>query len=243
MKKRIVCGIISALFLTLPASAQTDKEILFRNVPWGTNYEDTKAMIPELDLYPMHSEGMDQAPIIDVISKDKSYILKEFKNTHINIISHPFSNREIEVAGYTTSNVSLYFAFSIDGDTLPQDTEHSKLYGARYEFEPVDLQSASSDLKDKLSSLYGDPDDEKSSTDFSKTSRTSIYWNGANNTQVVLTSFDSSQSPYSFAKDEIYISYLTTDGDKWLHEADDFLSDKLLEEENAQAGNGNTDGL
>ena len=41
MKKALI-GLLIGLMMAAPVSAQTDKEILFRSVPWGTSFSDVK---------------------------------------------------------------------------------------------------------------------------------------------------------------------------------------------------------
>lgn len=242
MKKRIVALFVLSLF-NIPVLAATDEEILFRNVPWKTSYAEVKETLTEFDLHGNHGDTMDRRPLREVIEDNRGSGAKEFPLGGINIIARPFSNYEIQVAGYTTSNVQLFFAYTPDGDILPQDNEHSALYAARYEFEPMDLNTMANDLKTKLASLYGEPDDEKSRTDSSKREITCTYWNGANDSQVVLTTFDTSKSLFSFSKDELWIAYVYQKGDELLHIAEDTLSAQRIREENAIAESNNTDGL
>ena len=43
MKRKffMILALSSIFSSVIPVSAQTDKEILFRDIPWGTNFDDT----------------------------------------------------------------------------------------------------------------------------------------------------------------------------------------------------------
>lgn len=243
MKKKslFIATILSCIFINCFAYGETDQEILFRNVPWSTNYSEVQSLLPEFDWYAMSYEYMKTYSVDDVLLGDYEGI--DFNNGGINMTAMPFTNKEIEVAGYTTCDIQLYFSYiPVDGK-LTQDENDTALYAAMYEFTPQNLKEMSSDLIDKLSSLYGEPDDKFTSTDWLNLATTCITWNGANDTVVTLRAVDTSKDTTDLYDDELYISYAWRKGDELLQTASDTIDANNSAAEAENYGNGNTDGL
>ena len=217
-----------------------EKEILFCDVPWGTSYTKTDELLGELGMWSMSGENFKTMSVDDIVLRDYKGI--DFEYSDINIIS-PTHNGEISVAGYMTSSVYLYFAFvPVDG-VLTKTEEDSALYGAQYKFDTKNLQEMSTDLNNKLVSLYGPPQKENSDSDLWGNKYKYTYWYGANDTAVVLRTVDTSNDSTNLYEDEIVISYVWLEGDRLLQEASDILKKEAIEKEAEAYGNHITDGL
>ena len=236
--KRLLCLVMVLLLVGSVALAgeEYSEEILFRSTPWGTSYTEADKLFPEYGLYTMTGEMMKFYPTMELYTGSYSRdVSPEYHD--INIIGESWNN-EFDVAGYKTSNVELMFAYTVIDGVITHEESDSKMYGARYEFEPADAKAVADDLTAKLSSLYGDID-ETGRDDGLFYNYEWWIWKGANNTAVALTYKDDKDSE----KDEVWISYFTYDGDKWLFEASDGEKERLLREERAGAESGNTSGL
>ncbi|MCD7846794.1 MAG: zinc-ribbon domain-containing protein [Oscillospiraceae bacterium] len=227
--------------ITFATSVQNKTvEITFRDIPWGTSYADAKELLSDLDLWKLAGESYKIYSVEDITLGDYKEI--SFEKNDINIIGNTW-NSHIDVAGYTTEDITLFFAYvPVDG-VLTKTEEDSALYGARYEFKPENLSEAADDLKEKLSSLYGEPDSTKTDSDIWGNKYTYITWTGKRNTEVVMKICDSSQCSLSFYYDEIYISYVWLKGDELLQTACDTLIQNEKDAESKVYGDGSTGGL
>lgn len=218
----------------------SDKEILFMDIPWGTSFTDVDKSHGELDLWGITGEGYMTYSVDEIILGDYQGI--EFEYDDINIIGNAF-NGETEVAGYTTSEVSLYFAYNIVDGKLNKIEEESSLYGARYVFLTENLQETSNDLKQKITSIYGEPQKETTDTDIYDNQYTYTYWYGQNSTVLVMKTQNSENDTTDLYEDEITLAYAWLKGDELLQSASDYLKEEAIEKEQENYGNENTDGL
>lgn len=217
---------------------QTD--ILFMEIPWGTNYTTVDRDHGELNIWAISGENFKTYSIDDIVLGDYQGI--DFEYTDINIIANALTG-EIDVAGYTTSKVVLYFAYIPVGGKLTKTEKDSALYGAQYVFEPKNLKVMSADLIEKLSLVYGKPDKETKDTDIWGNKYTYTWWYGPNNANIVLKQTDSSKDSTGFYSDEIIISYVWLKGDELLQNASDILKKEAIEKESESYGNNSTNGL
>ena len=242
MKKRLL--IYTTILLTtfsFPVMAQEgEKEILFRDVPWGTSYTEANSLLSDLDLWNLSGEAFQTKSIDDITLGDYKGI--DFEYTDINIIANAM-NGEVEVAGYTTDSVELDFAYVPNNGVLNKTEDESALYGAQYTFLPRNLSEMSADLINKLSSLYGEPSETKNDSDWLGLKYTYTFWKGANDTEVVLRTQDASADMTDLYDDEIVISYVWLKGDELLQAASDTLAGTANANESAVYGNDLTNGL
>lgn len=215
-------------------------EIVFKEIPWETPYPEVDEKLGAWQLWNLSGEGYKECSVDEILLGDYKGI--DFDYSGINIISNAF-NGEQEVAGYTTKEITLYFAYlPVDG-YLTYDERDTALYGAQYKFEPVNLQDTYNDLKDKLSNLYGEPSKTTQDADMWENQYTYTYWYGANNTELVLRCTDSEKDTTGFYEDEIYITYAWRNGDTLLQNASDAVKKEKSDNEKNVQGNENTDGL
>ena len=236
MKKRcLLLSMITVFALSFTAHAEVEEEILFRDIPWGTSYTDIKDNImPELWWDDLHGDWMRVLTINDIVSDSND----NNKFTNNDLCLNAYTIDEIDVAGYTAKQTDLYFAFVPSDGTITHEDSDTALYAAKYEIEPMDLESTFNDLLEKMKSIYGEPDVSTSYSIFIGCENLLFKWNGANDTMVVLK-----KEPYLEGGGAVHIIYVWKNGDEMLHEADDIISGIKTGEEASIYGNDNTDGL
>lgn len=220
--------------------SRANEEIIFREIPWGTSYTSASQTLSDLKLWALSGDSFKTMSVDDVLLGD--YKGLGFEYNGINIIANAH-NGEIDVAGYITSEVILYFAYlPVDG-VLTQSEDDSALYGAQYVFEPKNLQEMSADLVSKLTELYGEPSKTSQDTDMWGNQYNYTYWYGANDTELVLKTTNSENDSTGFYDDEITLSYAWRQGDTLLQQASDTLSQMDADKESEAYGNGSVNGL
>lgn len=217
-----------------------DKEILFMNTAWGTSYSNFKDKHGELGIWALYGELYKTYSVDEIVLND--YQGLDFEYTDINIIGC-CSNGEVEVAGYKTRDVNLYFSYVPVNGILTKKESDSALYGARYEFDTTNLKAMYSDLTTKLSSIYGEPNKTTTDADMWGMVYTYTYWYGQNDTMVVLKGTNAENDSIGIYKDEIFISYVWGNGDNLLQTASDTLKKQAKDKENSIYGDNSTNGL
>lgn len=214
-------------------------EIMFRGIPWGTSFtEVSNELFPEVGFKGIHGDSFKTYSVDDVILKDYAGI--DFEEGGINLIANS-KYGEMQVAGYTTKDVKAYFAFNVVDGVLSEAEDDTSLYAAQYVFEPKDPTGMESDLIEKLTSTYGEPSKTSSDKSWNGASIHYTFWDGANDTMVVLKVI--TQPKGSSYAHETYISYAWRMGDTLLQAANDAKVSEKLNSETAVQGNGDTSGL
>lgn len=99
-------------------------EILFQNVKWGTSFPEINNKFSNWKLLNLHGEGYQTYSTDDILLG--SYKGLRFDYSGINVISSALKQQEI--AGYTTSEINLYFAFlPVDGCLTYSESDTSLL--------------------------------------------------------------------------------------------------------------------
>lgn len=218
----------------------SDKEILFMDIPWGTSYSEVNDMHGELDMFPISGDSFMTCSVDEIILG--SYQGIDFEYNDINIIGNAINN-EIEVAGYKTQEVKLYFAYNIVDGQLNKTEDESSLYGGQYVFATENLEETSNDMKNKITSLYGEPHKVITDTDIYENIYTYTYWYGQNGTILVMKILNAENDTTDLYDNEITLSYAWIEGDNLLQNASDWLKNDALEKEKNNYGNDNTNGL
>lgn len=221
-------------------SVISEKTILFRDIPWGSSFLEVDEKLGTWELWNLTGESFKTCSVDDILIGDYEGI--DFEYSGINVISNAF-NGEQEVAGYTTSEIQLYFSFLPVNGYLTYDEKDTSLYGAQYKFEPVNLQDTYDDLKQKLIDIYGEPAKVTEDIDLWKNAYTYTYWYGADNTELVLKSLDSENDTTNLYDNEIYISYAWRNGDVLLQNASDAVKKEKSDKEKEIQGNKDVGGL
>ena len=232
MRKGIALLLIAALLgaCILPVSADSvvetaQKEILFRDVPWGSDMDTTESLLGNFEFN--RSDYQSSA------GKASYYISGEyeFSRNQGTCTQESVYARDLKVAGYDVTSIYLQYIYKFPEAIANYDNCSTALYTGTYRFECVDYELAGNDLKDKLSGLYGEPVNVIKDGD-----KTLYSWEGANNTacamSVTLGSYPG-----------IELTYLTKDGDEWIDAADEAIDNSFKAQESEIYGNGDNSGL
>ena len=231
MIKKLALFTTSLLLFASPAfvEAQTDKEILFRDIPWGTNLQDAESQIPEMSfLYQDGSRMDDQFAYGINWILDTGYDMIEVLGTGGMDMNY---SGDLKVAGHKIQNVILYYATQFKDTGVDFNNCDLIVYGGKYYFDFSDIDATSRDLLHKLTDLYGEPDFTK------KTGSTiSLFqWDGLNGTHCSL-SIDE-------GIDAIAVSYAWDGGEEIAKKAESLISGSKLIDELSLYGNGDNSGL
>lgn len=198
MRRIIAFAIMISLCLICVSNCLAD-EILFRNLPWGSNPDEMEKELSATGfLYPISSEGM-------LVYLDK--YLEELDRSHLDnsrateqscgwaSAAYNFGEDGPSVAGYNIGSVQAYFYSPIENNVVNMDKKAAKLYLAQYNLSILDYDTAFDELSNKLSKLYGEPEQKLGKTSawlnendaFLTTCDTiRLYYYGDNNSVVVL---------------------------------------------------------
>ncbi len=209
------------------AAKQTDPgnvEILFRDIPWGSSYKEATSRIAVKFWTKPHDDYASTVKSGLMGGHDLAY------KYYIRCRSDGEPN--LSVAGYPVEKIRLWFVYTPDSNGhLTKSENDTALYLAEYQIKPKDINAVEKDLIEKLSSVYGDVDEQASEGTVIKEDH--YLWYGSNNAVCVLTARRSNSST------TIDITYGWLDGDEYLQRA----YEALAAEEAESMGNGNTDGL
>ena len=208
-------------------------DILFRNIPWKTSFATVQTLVPEFNLWALSGESFKTYSVDDIIYGDYEGI--NFQESGFNVIGNAY-NKEQEVAGYTTSDISMYFVYPVIDGNIDYTDANSLLYGARYEFEPKDVDLMLSDLKEKLSALYGDPVQDCDVQSFVYESEHIVVWETKTCKLSIHSYKDSSYNTLD-------VNYALKEADVLLQQNNDIIYNQKVIQQSEQYGNGNTNGL
>lgn len=238
--KKVICGLLACIMIATPSIAATEDEILFKGIPWATDIETVKNSLETMRWSDWHGEGMDTCPTDSIIKDDLAYNRFAYTDINVHSITH---NPDTKVAGYDIDEIDLYFAYVPDETGfINAENPDTSFYAASYHLIFNDLNGACNDLTEKLSSLYGDYDNQESEEQWTKTKTEWTYWNGANDTAVVLKKEDNTENVFDL-KDAITIIYVWYKGDELLQNASDAIDKEKGSAESSVYGDGNTEGL
>lgn len=210
----ILCICIATLSLVVGTScAETKEEIKFRDFEWGGNYNETALKIEGLD-YPLKFDdgGLTAGQSVDQVINETGTLYNAKYHIH-GCASSGFSNdAKINVAGYTTRALYLYYAFPVENGVILANQDDAKFYCGEYCFVTTEPDLMIKDLKGKMTDLYGQCDAEKTKGDL-----TSYCWYGANKTVVALVL--DNHYDYLYSAYNVKLIYGWYGGDDLLEEA------------------------
>ena len=187
MKKLGIYFLMVALLLTCTCGfAEEKKEILFRNIPWGSSITEYIAAIGN-DKISGNASKIHTIYSWE-IKKDNDMDESELRieDGGYYVSSYP---KNFTVAGIPVGNIYAYFMFTYDDDAVYTEEEKVSLYKAEYDLEPIDIAETFPILSEKLTGLYGQGKkahgSQKYLNGFTEYYET-ITWEGANNTGVRL---------------------------------------------------------
>ncbi len=194
MKYLSVSLIIILLFSCFSISSAEDrKEITFRGIPWGTSIAEIEKMSTWNYVYSYEDEMPFESDFL-IQSTWRSFSGTEFNAGYEGTAF--FFDKDIKVGGYEVSDITFFCMYGVDDGALNKDKAASELYAAEYHFDLLDYQAAYTDLKGKLTDLYGIGTSESLSEeswfyttegmiDYTNSGEYTI-WDGLNNTHVLI---------------------------------------------------------
>ncbi len=139
----VLCCCLS--FITISANATNEKEILFRDIPWGSNYTDVIEALKDLNVEWNSITNIGYRTTMDIMVD--WYKDEETDYKTISFVDAKKVNEKI--AGLPIKNIALYFT----------NKDTTSLFMAEYEFDTSNMNdSAIDELFNKLAELYGAPD-------------------------------------------------------------------------------------
>ncbi len=228
--KRFLTVLVALVLMAAMAStavAEYSEPILFRNIPWGSTKAHVLSQLPTpwLDLGPYTYENL-----MD-LNNFRYGEAQKYQKGNVYFLES-LSYKDLNVAGYETKTVHLYYAYSVTSDGLPDENiDNGRLFAAEYVIEPTDRHAVYDDLVGKLSGLYGAPDFKFES--HKVIDYTYNTWKGKDETSVTLM-----MEEYSSGTCKIHIRYTTQAGVDMQNE----VLEATIKKENQSAAN-NTSGL
>ena len=95
--KRVVCIVVAIFLLVLNAFgyADTEKDILFRNIPWGINIDEVKEALSDIDIW-NDSDGY----ALSHWGDKKEFYFDREENGWSGWCFNSYSGEPLKVAGY-----------------------------------------------------------------------------------------------------------------------------------------------
>lgn len=236
---------------SLAPTALYEGEIMFRGIPWDTNAIDVRT---KLAADGMISSGhkIDNDDFVYVWKIAESLEIESHSGANIAVYDFPST---FSVAGYPLASAQIYCPYGYTETKVDRTVEGTKFMLAEMTFDVSDIELVYADLTNKLTSLYGKPEeviDNNSYTiflgdmpDYTRYNSWMI-WYGANNTGVFLyKTYTIDDGSTVVRGPELKLVYGKTNGIQYLDylteaaENEKKAQDQLLQQQNAN----NTDGL
>lgn len=236
---------------SLAPVASYEGEILFRGIPWETNAIDVRMKLAGDGMISSgHKIDNDDYIYAWKIAEDME--IESHAGANIAIYDFPST---FSVAGYLLASAQIYCPYGYTESNVDRTIEGTKFMLAEMTFEVSDIELVFADLTNKLTALYGKPEEVVDnngyivfSSDRSNYTRynTWMIWYGTNNTGVFLHKAYTMDDGSTIVKNpELKLVYGKTDGIQYLEHMTEAaknekkVQDRLLQQQNAN----NTDGL
>lgn len=226
-------------------SSSIEREILFRDIPWGSDSFSAK-------------ESMEQSGItsnfvwknMNMPSVEHLFVI-DFYSSVPNAGNTAYFY-DFEVAGHKVSQACMNFMYKVENGIVDRNTD--ELYSAVYTLDVADHQTVYDSLKQKLTDLYGEGEESESSRkglilagDYSGGYKYKILettWNGANDTFVTLRWTSNTNDAASVQQEcGIMIAYGKSDADKKLDALREAIDEEKKKEDRDKSQSGNNAGL
>lgn len=236
MKRTIafLTALLLAVSCAFSACAQETKSITFRGVPWGTAHDEAiKQLQTDGVSFDTYAMGSQMKTVEDIIYDGIGFYNYDVSFYHrIGYQSPKFS-----VAGYSDAGAIVYFVYTPDDSgNFTAEEKDAVFFAAQYELDVNDVAAVREDLKAKLSSLYGEPCNEKKETLIFE--NTWITWKDEEGNLVVLGTQE-----YQETTRKVYIWYAWGEANQLLQQSNDALYAAARADEAKSFGAGNTEGL
>lgn len=239
MKRGFIISLIICILCCGIAHSEHDGSILFRDIPWGETIDYVENILNHDGFEIRSSEETDSAKGFNYSSLSNIMFIKSSLTEKYGNYVYFKNFSPVKVAGYDVYATYGYFAYlPNDNKIITKERELTSFMLACYEIVPVDIDYASEDLINKLTSLYGEYD--KSGVTNSTFKYTYYVWySSTDDTFLCFIRLDST----NIVKSRMYIYYGTFEGDKQINTARELQEEyaKKTEIENSQSSG--TDGL
>lgn len=188
--------LFSSLVTSLAEITQTtDNEILFRGIPWGINIYDLRDKMAEIGYGSKNKEIEDYIHISSYERRGKLSDNYAFAGGNagygLEYDGDSALKKELfNVAGIDIWSVDVQCIFNVSSGVIERNAENSRYIQAFYTYFPTDNETTFNHLREKLTALYGNPEDYEDTSAlygadevFTRRELSSI-WYGANNTYV-----------------------------------------------------------
>lgn len=234
MKKSILAVIIVLVLAVCFSSIAFADEILFRSIPWFSNYENVMDTLDKLDVAWSTPSVISGQNILSTVKEESSNSDKEY--LCVCTVYANKSDISLQVAGYDVTGMTLYFAYvpGKDGE-IDHSLDDTSFYMARYtiSMDGDEYDLTLKDLMNKLDDLYGKPKSIKADDGCDSTIDDIYKWSGSKNTFVYLAGDDNRFGA------SIRLYYGTEEGDTLIKNAEKIQKQQEL---NHRKDNG-SDGL
>lgn len=224
----IVCTLCSGAFAA---------EILFRDIPWGSNIPYVEEALGDCVSY--HYDGAVLNTWEEILNNELVYNRNQggWYGTYVHMDA-------LKVGGYDVDHIDVQYIYGLDlegGKSLRAENE-AELLSAEYTFDVSGTGAAYNDLKQKLTGLYGEGHEYPNFPTLFFDRAEATVWYGENNAVAFLKhEVAPDRNDYPLASN-LSLLYMRTDYDKTILELDDVVGREiLLSEDNAR--NDSVDGL
>ena len=189
MKKLIIIVLVMSMLHGTLAIADTEEEILFNGIPWGIDGRELLEKMSEKGFIAQQADETSLPIWTYDFRNDWQY---NIDNAGYYIGYYYWDEHKTKIGGYDISNILLYAYYDIVDGKLDKSIGHYYKAEISFQLDNELVFIAYSDLKRKLSNLYGDGTEATShliDTDYNYT-----VWKGSNNTAVCLYASNSKNS-------------------------------------------------
>lgn len=178
---------------------QTGNEILFRNNPWSSSWQDIINSLYFNDN--ISTDAMSGYAEIGLSDWNDELILKNKDSIYVEkggielMVYNPtrMDGEKIDLAGYGIFNIDMYFMYKNSSESISREGKDSVFYKAIYNLDVFNTKDAYDDIITKLTNLYGTPKKNKetrkwrvlNSKDYTEYNE-SAQWLGDNKTTVYI---------------------------------------------------------
>lgn len=175
MKKAFALFLSILLLLAVSTASAYDGEFTFQQIPWGSSISEVEAQLKTIygsDLTVFTKPRKVPANGI-ILYVDENNTLQSSAQIWDYVATATISGK---IAGYRPS--MLVFMFAVPAEKDLEDPDNGELFCAGYMLQAPNRDEAFADLQNKLTQLYGEPNDVSGNL---------AFWAGTNDTLIHLS--------------------------------------------------------
>ena len=157
MKKMIALILGICLMTAAGAASAHDGEITFQQIPWGSSIAEVETLMESI--YGSELTGFYKTPgsytntLVPILEEDNT--IRDYVQLCVYTAAAGISGK---IAGY--ENPSILFVFAVPADKDLEDPDNGELICAGVMTAAQNRNEANADLKNKLTQVYGEPDQD-----------------------------------------------------------------------------------